>query len=104
MVANWNKALILSEELDLKPTDYHMISTDDTQYEKDNEVSGTWTLRLPLCRVTMTKWITRCPTAHDLSYKPKQEGYDNMHDAENRKDMRMAQANRIRRYIGLKRP
>ena len=52
----------------------------------------------------MTKWITRCPTAHDLSYKPKQEGYDNMHDAENRKDMRMAQANRIRRYIGLKRP
>ena len=35
VVANWNKALRLSEELDLKPTDYHMISTDDTQYEKD---------------------------------------------------------------------
>ena len=35
VVANWNKALILSKELDLKPTDYHMISTDDTQYEKD---------------------------------------------------------------------
>ena len=35
MVANWNKALRLSKELDLKPTDYHMISTDDTQYEKD---------------------------------------------------------------------
>ena len=35
VVANWNKALRLSKELDLKPTDYHMISTDDTQYEKD---------------------------------------------------------------------
>ena len=35
VVANWNKALRLSKQLDLKPTDYHMISTDDTQYEKD---------------------------------------------------------------------
>ena len=35
VVANWNKALKLSKELDLKPTDYHMISTDDTQYQKD---------------------------------------------------------------------
>ena len=41
---------------------------------------------------------------HYLSYKPKQEGYDSMHDAEIRKDIRMAQAKRIRRYIGLKSP
>ena len=27
VVANWNKALRLSKELDLRPTDYHMIRT-----------------------------------------------------------------------------
>ena len=27
VVANWNKALRLSKQLDLKSTDYHMIST-----------------------------------------------------------------------------
>ena len=37
-----------------------------------------------------------------LSYKPKEDGYDSMYDAEIRKGIRMAQSNRIRRYIGLK--
>lgn len=35
IVQNWNKALRLSKELGLKSTSYHMISTDDTEYEKD---------------------------------------------------------------------
>jgi glycosyltransferase involved in cell wall biosynthesis len=35
VVENWNKALIGSKEMGLKPTNYHMISTDDTVYEKD---------------------------------------------------------------------
>lgn len=33
VVVNWNKALKLAQELNLKPTDYHMIGTDDTQFE-----------------------------------------------------------------------
>ena len=35
VVVNWNKALRLSKELNLEPTDYHMIGPDDTEYEKD---------------------------------------------------------------------
>jgi glycosyltransferase involved in cell wall biosynthesis len=35
VVANWNKALKFANDLALKPTSYHMISTDDTQYEKE---------------------------------------------------------------------
>ncbi len=34
VVVNWNKALELASELNLELTDYHMISTDDTQYEQ----------------------------------------------------------------------
>ncbi|SRR6266540_3832471 len=34
VVENWNKALGLARQLGLKATRYHMISTDDTQYEK----------------------------------------------------------------------
>ena len=33
IVVNWNKALKLTKELDLKNTDYHMIASDDTLYE-----------------------------------------------------------------------
>lgn len=33
VVENWNKALRLAKEMNLKMTDYHMIATDDTQYE-----------------------------------------------------------------------
>ena len=35
VVENWNKALGLARQLGLEPTRYHMISTDDTQYEKE---------------------------------------------------------------------
>ena len=34
VVSNWNKAIKFAYELKLKETDYHMISTDDTEYEK----------------------------------------------------------------------
>src|SRR5579872_740464 len=33
VVYNWNKAIMLTSELGLNKTDYHMISTDDTVYE-----------------------------------------------------------------------
>jgi glycosyltransferase involved in cell wall biosynthesis len=207
VVANWNKALRLSKELDLKPTDYHMISTDDTQYEKDYadtimkymdvdpsiaiasgnydkidytmphgagrfirnsfffSFHGYYPEKMGYESVILYTAFQKClkfrliPEArflhtrelgsghhfyefgasmrtlgyhplfalgrfvkyfssgkpigrlgaihmlyHYLSYKPKQEGYDSMHDAEIRKDIRMAQAKRIRRYIGLKAP
>ena len=71
VVANWNKALRLSKELDLKPTDYHMISTDDTQYEKDyaDTIMKYMDLdhRLQLHQAITTKLIIRCPTAPDAS-------------------------------------
>lgn len=35
IVKNWNKAIQFSRENNLKPTDYHMIGTDDTIYEPD---------------------------------------------------------------------
>jgi glycosyltransferase involved in cell wall biosynthesis len=35
VVQNWNKALRFAKELNLEMTDYHMIATDDTQYEQD---------------------------------------------------------------------
>lgn len=35
VVINWNKALRFARESNLEATDYHMISTDDTQYEKE---------------------------------------------------------------------
>lgn len=35
IVKNWNKAILFSRENNLKPTDYHMIGTDDTIYEPD---------------------------------------------------------------------
>jgi glycosyltransferase involved in cell wall biosynthesis len=35
VVSNWNKAIKLVQELNLKETDYHMISTDDTIYDED---------------------------------------------------------------------
>jgi glycosyltransferase involved in cell wall biosynthesis len=35
VVGNWNKALRLAKDLGLESTNYHMISTDDTVYEKD---------------------------------------------------------------------
>ncbi|VFJ15004.1 glycosyltransferase family A protein [Candidatus Nitrosocosmicus franklandus] len=35
IVKNWNKAIQFSREHNLKPTDYHMIGTDDTIYEQD---------------------------------------------------------------------
>jgi glycosyltransferase involved in cell wall biosynthesis len=35
VVENWNKALRLAKDLGLTSTNYHMISTDDTVYEKD---------------------------------------------------------------------
>jgi glycosyltransferase involved in cell wall biosynthesis len=35
VVNNWNKAIKLTIERKLKETDYHMIGTDDTVYEKD---------------------------------------------------------------------
>ncbi|MGI0021834.1 MAG: glycosyltransferase family A protein [Nitrososphaeraceae archaeon] len=34
VVSNWNKALKLVQELNLKKTDYHLIATDDTVYEE----------------------------------------------------------------------
>lgn len=33
IVTNWNKALKFAEDMNLEQTDYHMIATDDTQYE-----------------------------------------------------------------------
>jgi len=33
IVNNWNKAIQLTKERNFKPTDYHMIGTDDTIYE-----------------------------------------------------------------------
>lgn len=33
VVVNWNRAIKLAKELNLQQTDYHMISSDDTQYE-----------------------------------------------------------------------
>jgi len=33
IVTNWNKALKFAEDMNLEKTDYHMIATDDTQYE-----------------------------------------------------------------------
>lgn len=33
VAVNWNSAIKLAKELGLQQTDYHMISTDDTQYE-----------------------------------------------------------------------
>ena len=35
VVNNWNKAIKLTIERELKETDYHMIGTDDTIYEKN---------------------------------------------------------------------
>ncbi|HJT84649.1 MAG TPA: glycosyltransferase family A protein [Nitrososphaeraceae archaeon] len=35
VVQNWNKAIRLAKEFKLKAVDYHMISADDTIYEKD---------------------------------------------------------------------
>jgi glycosyltransferase involved in cell wall biosynthesis len=35
VVQNWNKALRLAKELNLKLVDYHMISADDNEYERD---------------------------------------------------------------------
>jgi glycosyltransferase involved in cell wall biosynthesis len=35
VVKNWNKAIQLTYDLDLEKTDYHMIATDDTVYEKN---------------------------------------------------------------------
>jgi glycosyltransferase involved in cell wall biosynthesis len=35
IVRNWNKAISLKEEKNLQETDYHMIGTDDTIYEKN---------------------------------------------------------------------
>ena len=35
IVKNWNKALALKAEKKLEETDYHMIATDDTIYDKD---------------------------------------------------------------------
>ena len=34
VVKNWNSAINLARDFDLEKTDYHMISTDDTQYEE----------------------------------------------------------------------
>jgi glycosyltransferase involved in cell wall biosynthesis len=34
VVSNWNKAIKFAQEMNLKKTDYHMIGTDDTVYEK----------------------------------------------------------------------
>lgn len=34
VVKNWNNAINLARHLNLEVTDYHMISTDDTQYEE----------------------------------------------------------------------
>jgi glycosyltransferase involved in cell wall biosynthesis len=34
VVKNWNSAIILARKLNLEKTDYHMISTDDTNYEE----------------------------------------------------------------------
>lgn len=33
VVVNWNRAIKLARGLNLQQTDYHLISTDDTQYE-----------------------------------------------------------------------
>jgi glycosyltransferase involved in cell wall biosynthesis len=33
VVKNWNKAIKLTAKMNLTPTDYHMISADDTQFE-----------------------------------------------------------------------
>lgn len=35
VVCNWNKAILYARENNLPKTDYHMISTDDTVYEKE---------------------------------------------------------------------
>src|SRR6185437_2225184 len=35
VISNWNKAIQLTYDLGLKETDFHMIATDDTVYEKD---------------------------------------------------------------------
>jgi glycosyltransferase involved in cell wall biosynthesis len=206
VVVNWNKALRLSKELDLEPTDYHMISTDDTEYEKDYAdkimkhmdldtsiaiASGNYDKMdytmphgagrfirnsfffsfhgyypekmgyesvilytaienglkyrvIPEARFLHTRelgsghhfyefgasmrtlgyhplfavgrffkyFTTGKPIGrlgaiqmlyYYLSYKPKEDGYDSMYDADIRKGIRMAQSNRIRRYIGSKR-
>ncbi len=34
VVSNWNSAINLARDFELEKTDYHMISTDDTQYEE----------------------------------------------------------------------
>lgn len=34
VVRNWNSAINLARDFELEKTDYHMISTDDTQYEE----------------------------------------------------------------------
>jgi glycosyltransferase involved in cell wall biosynthesis len=34
VVRNWNNAINLARDFELEKTDYHMISTDDTQYEE----------------------------------------------------------------------
>jgi glycosyltransferase involved in cell wall biosynthesis len=34
VVKNWNSAINLAKKLNLEKTDYHMISTDDTNYEE----------------------------------------------------------------------
>ena len=206
VVVNWNKALRLSKELNLEPTDYHMISNDDTEYEKDyadkimkhmdldisiaiasgnydkmdysmphgagrfirnsfffsfhgyypekmgyesvilytaienglryrvipelasftHESAGSghhfyefgasmrtlgyhplfalgrffkyFSTGKPIGRLGAIQMLY-----YYLSYKPKEDGYDSMYDAEIRKGIRMAQSNRIRRYIGSKR-
>jgi hypothetical protein len=38
---------------------------------------------------------------HYLSYRPKERGYDSMHDADTRKNIRRIQTQRIMRYIGM---
>lgn len=35
VVSNWNRAITYARENELKETDYHMIGTDDTVYEKE---------------------------------------------------------------------
>jgi len=205
VVVNWNKALRLSKELDLEPTDYHMISTDDTEYEKDYAdkimkqmdldtsiaiASGNYDKMdytmphgagrfirnsfffsfhgyypekmgyesvilytaienglkyrvIPEARFLHTRELgsghhfyefgasmrtlgyhplfalgrffkyfsTGKPIGrlgaiqmlyYYLAYKPKEDGYDSMYNAEIRKGIRMAQSNRIKRYIGSK--